>query len=89
MPGRLTPGANYALGHETMLATGRRYADRAAEVIGSGRSDFDTVCALSYLSGLTDMAALYAKAAYASSVKDKIAEIDAHIEELLSGGIAE
>lgn len=88
MPARLTPGANYALGHETMLATGIRYEARAREVIESGRDDYGAICAIEFLLGLKDMADLYARATYASSVKDKIAQIDAHIEDLLSGGTA-
>ena len=92
MPYTLTPDPNYALGHQAMLQAGRRYADRAREVlgqVGEEGADAATAFAVTYLQGLVDMSDLYARATYASSVEAKLAEIDAHIEDQLRGGYNE
>lgn len=89
MPYRLTPDPNYALGHEAVLKTGRRYEERAREILGRESIGMDEVVALGYVQGLIDMADLYARATYASSVETKLADIEAHIEELLTGGVGE
>ena len=86
MPYTLTPDPNYALGHQAMLQAGIKYSNRAKELLetaGDG-ADAATAFAVTYLQGIVDMADLYSRATYASSVEAKLAEIDAHIEELLS-----